>query len=157
MTPPHPFRVLRKLNVTATAGLIPPSWPEGEHPLWWAEDDGRSTIPPIVRFTWLPVTGECRVGLQPRHKLQVLGHEYPFEAWLRGFSFPRDRAIAMRGYHWPADLYETYGPAQRRIDLRVSRSFLKVIRPHLPDRTLVYVGVDNAFLRDRFGHLSRSW
>jgi hypothetical protein len=151
------IRVVRKIDVTMTAGLVAPSWPADAHPLWWVEDDGKGSRPSIIRFAWRPATGELRVGTQFRHALQVRGRKYPFEAWLRGFSFPRDRAIALRPYHWPIDAYEEFGAAQRRADLRVSRSFLKAIRPLLPDRVLIYLGVDNGFLKDRFGHLSQSW
>ena len=149
--------IVRELNVTSTAGLVPPSWPEGQHPLWWVQDDSKRRHPKIIRFSWLPVTGELRVGVQFRHALQVRGHEYPFEAWLRGFSFPQDRAIALRTYYWPQDAYDEFDRSHARLDLRVTRSFLRVLRPRLPDRTLVYLGVDNPFLRDRFGHLAQSW
>jgi hypothetical protein len=150
------FPIVRAMNVTATTGLEPKPEAGDRLPLWWVEQ-GTLKTPPIIRFCWQPRTGELRVGTQFRHKLQIMRHEFPFEAWLRGFSFQTEGVVALRTYFWPNGLYDEFDASHRRLDLRVTRSFLRVLRPHLPDRTILYDGVDNKFLLHRFSHLSRSW
>jgi hypothetical protein len=151
------FPIVRKLEITATTGLMPPPWAPGTHPLWWAELDTKKA-PPIIRFSWLPVTGELRVGVQCRHALQIPRNDnFPFSAWLRGFSFPQERCLVIRTYFWPVNADEAFDAAHARLDLRVARSFLKLVRPFMPPRTLVFDGADNEFLRRRFSHLADAW
>ncbi len=151
------FPIVRRLDVTATTGLVPPTSPPERHPLFWAEDDRRRAVPEVIRFVWLPTTGELRVGLQLRHDLQLLGHAAPPAAWLRGYSFPHDGAIALGRYHWPDGPADAWDAAHGRLNLRVARSFVRAVRPHLPERTLVYLDADDRSLADRFGHRGHSW
>jgi len=153
---PRDLTIVRRIDVMSIDGLVPlPDSPEA-FPLWWhAAEGGR---PRIVRFVWLPMTGEARVGCQPRHALMLpSGGSYPFEAYLRGFAFPRDSAVALRTYFWPADHYDEFDRAHAALDRRVAGAFLRLLRPHLPRGTAVHTGIDNRFLRSRYGHLSMDW
>src|SRR5688572_10204032 len=134
--------------------MCPPKYRPDAHPIWWVEA-GTYEVPKVVRFIWLPASGELRVGVQIRHALQrPVGHAYPLAAWLRGFSFAIDKCLVLRTYHWPEHRYDWFNAAHARLDLKVSRSFLRVLRPHMPARTLVFDRADYQFLRQRFAHLS---
>jgi hypothetical protein len=151
------FQVNRLLDITATTGLMPPPWAPERHPLWWVEHDTRK-LPPIVRFIWSPLSGELRVDVQCRHVLLLpWGHKYPIEAWLRGFCFQQDRCIVLRTYFWAEGAYDDYDESHARLDLRISRSFRRLLRPYMPPKTNVFDGADNAFLTTRYLHLSMRW
>ena len=150
---PHQITIAKTLDLTAVLGLMPPPWARTPpHPLCWVEDDTKK-IPKIVRFIWLPITGEMRVGVQCRHALQVPhGHQHPLAAWLRGIYAPLNRCLVLGSYYWSASGDDAFGAEKEALHRGVSQQFLMLLRPHLPPRTLVY-GMDNEFLKQRFPHL----
>jgi hypothetical protein len=141
----------------STTGLAPPPWAPIPHPLLWWED-GCKKRPEVVRFSWLPVTGDLFVGVQMRHALQIpRDGEYPFAAFLRGFYFPHLTELAVRTYFWGEGPYDWWDESHHRLDTHVAFVFLHLIRPSLPRDVKSFVSVDNRFLKERYGHLALDW
>lgn len=151
------LKIVRRIDVIAVSGLAQPQETPQIFPLWWHEI-ATGSLPRIVRFIWLPTDGEMRIGLHWRHKLMLpKDAPYPLEAYLRGFSFPCDQALALRSYYWPKDAYDDFDRSHAILDRRVAGAFLWGLRPSIPRGTKIFTAVDNRFLRDRFGHLSMDW
>ena len=151
------IQIVSRINIAETKGLCPPPTAKSVHPFFWIED-GTNKLPDVIRFSWQPQTGDCYVGVVIRHVFQIPKDErYPFASYLRGFSFPGSRTIALRTYYWPGETYDFFDESHADLHDRVTDGFLAALKPSLPRGVRTFRSVDNHWLRQTNGHISLYW
>ena len=150
------LQIAQVVRVASVAGLVPPAGQPDAHVFLWTLDG--TARPDYLRWCWHPLSGDMVAGVLPRHVLMLPTNdpERPFESWLRGFVFRREKLVAVRTYFWPLGPDDDWGAAHATLDRRVFDSFVALMTPLLPG--FKFVGqIDNRWLAQNFSRYASSW
>jgi hypothetical protein len=136
-------------------GLLPPKRKPETHLFMWTTDGLQR--PPYLRWAWHPVSGDLVAGTVHHHYQQIpRDPERPFESWLRGFVFPKERIVPIRTYWWPLTPYDEFDEQDAQQHRLVASTFITLVRPSLP-RLRFVSGINNEWLRSNCGKYGDRW
>lgn len=142
-----------RMTLIRVVGLKTPLDDPDTHVFRWNLENGQK--PKFFRWIWQPVEGELLVGTVGHHQYMMPRNDSkrPFDSYLRGFYFVKERLVATRPFFWPETPYDEFDRVTSR---NVADAAVRLLSKQLK-KVRFEIGVDNNWLMQYFSKYSTAW